>query len=38
MIEILTKQRFSHGYIINRREAKNELQLNIIEPDEKLLL
>jgi len=35
-IETLTRQRFSHDYIINRREAKEVLRLNIIEPDEKL--
>jgi len=35
-VEILTRQRFSHDYIISRREAKEILGLNIIEPDEEL--
>jgi adenosine/AMP kinase len=35
-IGTLTRQRFSHTYIINRREAKEVLGLHIIEPDEKL--
>lgn len=35
-VETLTRQRFSHNYIIGRREAKEALELNIIEPDEYL--
>jgi hypothetical protein len=35
-VEILTRQRFSHDYIISRREAKEVLELNIIEPDDEL--
>lgn len=35
-VEILTRRRFSHDYIINRREAKKVLGLNIIEPDKQL--
>ncbi|GAB4434301.1 MAG: peptidase [Anaerolineae bacterium] len=35
-VDILTRQRFSHDYIISRREAKDVLKLNIIEPDEEL--
>ncbi len=33
IIKVLTKERFSHGYLIGRTEAKNLLRLNIIEPD-----
>jgi hypothetical protein len=32
--QVLTRERFSHNYIISRREAKESLGLNIIEPDE----
>lgn len=32
-VNILIRQRFSHDYIISRREAKNILNLNIEEPD-----
>jgi len=35
-VDILTKQRFSHNYIISRREAKEVLNLNIIEPGKEL--
>lgn len=35
IVAILTRERFSHNYIISRREAKEHLGLNIIEPDEK---
>lgn len=31
-IATLTHERFSHSYIINKREAKNILGLNIVEP------
>ncbi|MFW9804095.1 MAG: serine protease [Candidatus Thorarchaeota archaeon] len=34
IVAILTRERFSHNYIISRREAKENLGLNIIEPDE----
>lgn len=33
IIKVLTKERFSHGYLIGRSEAKNLLKLNIVEPD-----
>ena len=36
IIKILTKERFSHNYLIGRNEAKNILKLNIIEPDTEL--
>lgn len=35
-VETLIRQRFSHDYIISRREAKEVLGLNIIEPGEEL--
>lgn len=35
-VNTLTRQRFSHDYIISRREAKELLGLNIVEPNEKL--
>jgi len=35
-VEILTRERFSHNYIISRREAQKVLGLNIVEPDEEL--
>ena len=35
-VETLTRQRFSHDYIISRREAKEILGLNITDPDEEL--
>lgn len=35
-VETLIRQRFSHNYIISRREAKEILGLNIIKPDKKL--
>ncbi|MFQ5831413.1 MAG: ATP-dependent Clp protease proteolytic subunit [Candidatus Thorarchaeota archaeon] len=34
VVNVLTRERFSHNYIISRREAKENLCLNIIEPDE----
>lgn len=37
IINTLTRERFSHDYIISRLEAKNVLNLNIIEPKENLL-
>jgi len=37
IVQILTRERFSHDYIIARREAKEILGLNIVEPEEKLL-
>ena len=33
IVRILTRERFSHSYIISRTEAKEELGLNIIDPD-----
>jgi len=33
IIDIVTKARFSHNYIFNRKEAKNELGLPIIDND-----
>jgi len=38
IVRILTRERFSHDYIIGRREAKKILGLNIIEPNEDLLV
>jgi len=35
-VNTLIRQRFSHDYIINKKEAKEELGLNIMEPDEEL--
>jgi hypothetical protein len=35
-VSILTRERFSHDYIISRREAKEILNLNVIEPDQYL--
>ena len=37
IVKILTRERFSHDYIIGRREAKEILGLNIKEPEEDLL-
>ncbi|MEM0134817.1 MAG: hypothetical protein QXU18_06255 [Thermoplasmatales archaeon] len=37
IVKILTRERFSHDYIIGRREAKEILGLNIIEPEKELL-
>ena len=36
IVELMIRQRFSHDYIINRREAKEVLGLKIVEPDETL--
>jgi len=36
IVDTLTRERFSHSYIINRREAKDVLNLSIVEPDEEL--
>ena len=36
VVDIITRERFSHSYIISRREAKKVLGLNIIEPDSEL--
>jgi hypothetical protein len=33
VVDILTRQRFSHDYIIGRKEAKETLNLNIVDPD-----
>lgn len=41
IIKILTKERFSHNYLIGRIEAKNILRLDIVEPNlefEKLIM
>jgi hypothetical protein len=35
-VDTLTRKRFSHQYIISRTEAKKDLQLNIVEPDNQL--
>ena len=35
-IATLTRERFSHSYIINKREAKKVLGLNIIDPNKKI--
>lgn len=37
IVKILTRERFSHDYIIGRREAKEILGLNIKEPEKELL-
>lgn len=34
IVEVLTKELFSHDYIINREEAKNEIGLNVTYPDD----
>jgi len=34
--EVLIRQRFSHDYIISRKEAKETLKLNIVDPDRNL--
>lgn len=34
IVSVLTRERFSHSYIISRREAKENLNLNIVEPDD----
>ena len=36
VVRTLVRERFSHNYIISRREAKEELGLNIVEPDHAL--
>lgn len=35
-VDIITRERFSHDYIISRREAQKTLELNIVEPDDTL--
>ena len=35
-VETLTRERFSHNYIISRREAQEVLGLNIVKPDNEL--
>jgi len=35
-VNVLTRQRFSHDYIISRREAQEILGLKIVEPDREL--
>lgn len=35
-VDILTRERFSHGYIISRKEAQEVLGLNIVEPNNEL--
>ncbi len=35
-VSMLTRNRFSHEYIISRREAKESLGLNVVEPDTRL--
>ncbi len=36
IVNTLTKERFSHNYLIGRNEAKNVLKLNIVEPNNDL--
>lgn len=36
LVKILTRERFSHDYIISRTEAKEVLKLNVIDPSESL--
>jgi len=38
VVNTLIRKRFSHDYIISRREAKDVLNLNVVEPDQKLTL
>lgn len=38
VINTLIRERFSHDYIISRREAKDVLKINVIDPDQKLTL
>lgn len=33
IVEILTHDRFAHNYVINKKEARKELGLNIVDPD-----
>jgi len=35
-VSVLTRNRFSHEYIISRKEAKEGLGLNVVEPDAQL--
>lgn len=37
IVRTITRERFSHDYIIGRREAKEILGLNIIEPEDRFL-
>jgi len=37
IVKTITRERFSHDYIIGRREAKDVLGLNIVEPNQELL-
>ena len=34
VVNALTRERFSHDYVLSRKEAKDVLGLNIVEPDE----
>jgi len=36
VVKILTRERFSHTYLIGKKEAKETLRLNIIDPTEEL--
>lgn len=36
IVEALTRERYSHDYTISRKEAKNELKLNIVDMDSEL--
>ena len=35
-VQTLTRERFSHDYIISRKEAKDVLKINVVEPGEAL--
>jgi hypothetical protein len=35
-VSMLTSKRFSHEYVISRKEAKDSLGLNVVEPDARL--
>jgi hypothetical protein len=35
-VQTLTRERFSHNYIISKKEARDILKLNVVEPDEAL--
>lgn len=36
VVKILTRERFSHSYLIGKKESKEALRLNIIDPTEEL--
>lgn len=38
IVQTLTRERFSHGYLISRREAKETLDLNIVDAEQNNIL